>query len=98
MRGNAHVRFGGRAGETGGPRGPHRAPVRPYYLDPVGGATLKTALLGLLGPRPKDDERTPSQRRGAAPGRTAPRGLQSRRAPRPRGARPRPPPAPRPPR
>lgn len=33
------------------------------YLDPEGGATLKTALNGLLGPRPKDDERTPGQRR-----------------------------------
>src|SRR5262249_39851964 len=36
------------------------------YLDPVGGATLETALLGLLGPRQKDDERTPSQRRADA--------------------------------
>ncbi|HSS48036.1 MAG TPA: DUF222 domain-containing protein [Thermoanaerobaculia bacterium] len=33
------------------------------YLDPVGGATLKTALEGLLGPRRKGDERTPGQRR-----------------------------------
>src|SRR5207247_2315020 len=33
------------------------------YLDPVGGATLKTALHGLLGPRRKDDKRTPGQRR-----------------------------------
>ena len=33
------------------------------YLDPVAGATLKTAINGLLGPRPKDDERTPGQRR-----------------------------------
>ena len=32
MRGNAHVRFGGRAGETERPKGRHRAPVRPYYL------------------------------------------------------------------
>ena len=30
MRGNAHVRFGGRAGETDQPKGRHRAPVRPY--------------------------------------------------------------------
>ncbi len=29
MRGDAHVRFGGRAGETGQLRGWHRAPVRP---------------------------------------------------------------------
>ena len=33
------------------------------YLDPEGGATLKTALNGLLGPRPKGDERSPGQRR-----------------------------------
>ena len=32
MRGNAHVRFGGRTGETERPRGGHRALVRPYYL------------------------------------------------------------------
>ena len=32
MRGNAHVRFGGRAGETEPPKGRHRASVRPYYL------------------------------------------------------------------
>ena len=32
MRGNAHVRFGGRAGETERSRGCHRAPVRPYYV------------------------------------------------------------------
>ncbi len=30
MRGNAHVRFGRRAGETDRPRGRHRAPVRPH--------------------------------------------------------------------
>jgi hypothetical protein len=30
MRRKAHVRFGGRAGETGWPKGQHRAPVRPY--------------------------------------------------------------------
>ena len=33
------------------------------HLDPVGGATLKTALEGLLGPRRKDDERSAVQRR-----------------------------------
>ena len=33
------------------------------YLDPEGGATLKTALNGLLGPRARDDQRTPGQRR-----------------------------------
>lgn len=30
MRGNAHVRFGGRAKETGWPKGRYRASVRPY--------------------------------------------------------------------
>jgi hypothetical protein len=33
------------------------------YLDPEGGATLKTALNGLLGPRPRQDQRSPGQRR-----------------------------------
>jgi hypothetical protein len=32
MRGNAHVWFGGRAGETERPKGRHRASVRPYYV------------------------------------------------------------------
>jgi len=32
MRGNTHVRFGGRAGETERPKDRHRASVRPYYL------------------------------------------------------------------
>lgn len=32
MRGNAHVRFGGRAGETERPQGRHRASVRPYHF------------------------------------------------------------------
>ncbi len=31
MRGNAHVRFGGRAEETGQPKRRHRAPARPYF-------------------------------------------------------------------
>jgi Domain of unknown function (DUF222) len=35
------------------------------YLDPVGGATLKAALEGVLGPRQKGDDRTPGQRRAA---------------------------------
>ena len=36
-------------------------------LDAEGGATLKTAIRGLLGPRPaNDDERTPAQRRADA--------------------------------
>ena len=30
VRGNAHARFGGRAGETDSPQGWHRAPARPY--------------------------------------------------------------------
>ena len=33
------------------------------YLDPVRGARLKTAINGVLGPRRKDDKRSPSQRR-----------------------------------
>jgi hypothetical protein len=33
------------------------------HLDAEGGTTLKVALQGLLGPRRKDDERTPGQRR-----------------------------------
>lgn len=36
------------------------------YLDPIAGAKLKTALNGVLGPRAKGDERTPSQRRADA--------------------------------
>jgi hypothetical protein len=39
MRRKAHVRFGGRAGETGWPKGQHRAPVRPYT--DRAGATLE---------------------------------------------------------
>lgn len=31
MRGDAHVRFGGRAGETGRRKRRHRAPARPYF-------------------------------------------------------------------
>ena len=31
MRGDSHVRFGGRVGETGEARAPYRAPARPYY-------------------------------------------------------------------
>ncbi len=31
MRGNSHVRFGGRAEETGGPKGLNRASVRPNH-------------------------------------------------------------------
>jgi hypothetical protein len=32
MRGNAHVRFGRRAGETDQPKSWHRAPTRPHTL------------------------------------------------------------------
>jgi hypothetical protein len=32
MRGNTHVRFGGRTGKTERPKGRHRVPVRPYDL------------------------------------------------------------------
>ena len=35
MRGNAHVRFGGRTGETERSRDRHRAPVRPYYVKTI---------------------------------------------------------------
>jgi transposase-like protein len=40
MRGNAHVRFGGRAGETERTKGRHRASVRPYYLKVREGASV----------------------------------------------------------
>ena len=50
MRGNAHVRFAERAGETERPRGRHRGPVRPYHL----GAGLEpesSCLLVVIGAR-----------------------------------------------
>jgi len=40
MRGNAHVRFGGRAGETERSRDRHRASVRPYYVKAHEGASV----------------------------------------------------------
>ncbi len=40
MRGNTHVRFGGRTGETERPRGRHRALVRPYYVKAHEGASV----------------------------------------------------------
>ena len=50
MRGNAHVRFGGRAGETERPRGRHRASVRPYYLKVrEGGRVVSMAALVATG-------------------------------------------------
>ena len=50
MRGNTHVRFGGRAGETERPRGRHRASVRPYYLG-VGTELEHSCLLVIVGAR-----------------------------------------------
>lgn len=50
MRGNTHVRFGGRVGETAWRKRRDRAPARPYYL----GAGLEkenSCLLTLLGAR-----------------------------------------------
>lgn len=32
VRGDVHAGFGGRAGETGQPKGRHRAPARPYVF------------------------------------------------------------------
>ncbi len=50
MRGNAHVRFGGRAGETERPRGRHRASVRPYYVKVRdGGRVVSMAALVAVG-------------------------------------------------
>ncbi len=48
MRGNAHVRFGGRAGETHITRVAQGAPVRPYYVK-AGLEKDKAALLVVLG-------------------------------------------------
>ena len=52
MRGNSHVRFGGRAEETDRPKGRHRASVRPNRTNATGlvasGVDVKTAQ-GLLG-------------------------------------------------
>jgi hypothetical protein len=36
VRGNAHARFGGRAGETDPSQGRHRAPARPYTFSWLG--------------------------------------------------------------
>ncbi len=58
------------------------------YLDPEGGATLETALEGLLGPRPRGDERTPGQRRADGLVELARRVLDSGRLPRRGGQRP----------
>ena len=48
MRGNAHVRFGGRAGETHITRVAQGAPVRPYYVK-AGLEKEKAALLVVIG-------------------------------------------------
>ena len=50
MRGNAHVRFGGRGEETGRTERRHRASSRPYYLG-VGNEEEKAALLCVVGAR-----------------------------------------------
>ena len=39
MRGNAHVRFGGRSEETDWLKGQHRASLRPYSKSAAAGAT-----------------------------------------------------------
>jgi Transposase, Mutator family len=50
MRGNAHVRFGGRAGETEWSKSRHRASVRPYYLKVrEGGRVVSMAALVATG-------------------------------------------------
>ena len=48
MRGNAHVRFGGRAGETHITHVAQGAPVRPYYVK-AGLEKQKAALLVVIG-------------------------------------------------
>jgi hypothetical protein len=58
------------------------------YLDPVGGATLKAALNGLLGPRPKDDLRSHAQRRADGLVELARRALDSGELPVRGGVRP----------
>ena len=60
MRGNAHVRFGGRAGETERPKGRHRALVRPYYVKVrEGGRVVSMAALVATG---VGDRRAPGAR------------------------------------
>ena len=50
MRGNAHVRFGGRAGETERSKDRHRASVRPYYVKVRdGGRVVAMAALVAIG-------------------------------------------------
>jgi hypothetical protein len=57
-------------------------------LDPESGATLKTALRGLLGPRAKDDERSHEQRRADALTELARRRLDAGDLPRRGGEKP----------
>src|ERR671931_2097066 len=57
-------------------------------LDEEGGATLRTALEGLLGPRRRDDERSPEQRRADALVGLARQALDSGRLPSRGGERP----------
>ena len=44
MRGNALVRCGGRAGETGRERSRNRAPVRPYMIGKAGRSAMATLV------------------------------------------------------
>jgi len=58
------------------------------HLDPEGGTTFKVALQGLLGPRLKEDDRTPAQRRADALVEIAGRCLDSGQLPLRGGQRP----------
>ena len=49
MRGNAHVRFGGRPGETDRPKGRHRAPGPPNVFGHNRRRTPMAAFQTLLG-------------------------------------------------
>ena len=49
MRGNAHVRFGGRPGETDRPKGRHRAPGPPNVFRHNRRSTPMAAFQTLLG-------------------------------------------------
>jgi hypothetical protein len=51
MRGNAHVRFGGRPGETDRPRSRHRAPGPPNHVSVRLGEDDRLCLLVVIGVR-----------------------------------------------
>ena len=51
MRGNAHVRFGGAAGETGDPRGLHRAQARSLPADAEQGDPPPHRVVGIFPDR-----------------------------------------------